>query len=208
MRTGRGGIIPGRQGRRLRQGLVLLIVSLLLPGVGCKGGGSSGNDAVPCTSISFTGALGSPTSGDVFLFSSGSSCDAVDISVLVTNLSGIFTVGFEINYPSSVIAYQSFSPGPLLQQGSPPIAPQFFVTNPSPGDIVVSGTLFRPDPSVSAVGNAIFITFHFVKLASGSGPLDFHTGGGGSISNQIIDENGTVVAATFGPGHGGVVEVP
>jgi len=73
---------------------------------------------------------------------------------------------------------------------------------------MVSGTLFRPDTSVSATGNAIFITFHFVRLSSGSGTVDFNTSSGGSINNQIIDENGTVVAASFGPGHGGVVQVP
>jgi hypothetical protein len=187
---------------------VPVIALLLVLGLACKGKGNDGNDAIPCTSISYTGSIGTPGAGDVYLLSLGSSCDSVDISVLVTNLSGIFTVGFEVDYPSSLIGYQSFTPGPLLQQGSPPIAPQFFVTNLSPGVIIVSGTLFRPDTSVSATGNAIFITFHFVRLASGSGAVDFNTGSGGSINNQIIDENGTVVAASFGPGHGGVVQVP
>ena len=66
--------------------------------------------------------------------------------------AGVYVPGGLVTYPSSVIGYQSFTPGPLLQQGSPPTAPQFFVTNPSPGEVMVSGTLFRPDSSVSAVG--------------------------------------------------------
>jgi len=192
--------------RRLLTGVAPLGVLLLVLGLGCKGGKGNGDDVMPCTPIAFAPSIGSPGAGDVYLLSPISSCDSVDISVLVTNLSGIFTVGFEINYPSSVIEYQSFSPGPLLQKGSPPIPPQFFVTNPSPGDIVASATLFRPDSSVSAVGSASLITFHFVKVASGVGTVDFNTGG--SINNQIIDENGSVVAASFGPGHGGVVQVP
>ena len=201
-------MIPKRQNRRLPERAAAVVALLLVLGLSCKGKGSGGNDVIPCTSISYTGSIGTPAAGDVYLLSLGSSCDSVDISVLVTNLSGIFTVGFEVDYPSSVIGYQSFTAGSLLQQGSPPIPPQFFVNNPSPGVIIVSGTLFRPDTSVSATGNAIFITFHFVKVASGSGPVDFNTGSGGSINNQVIDENGAVVAASFGPGHGGVVQVP
>jgi hypothetical protein len=177
---------------------------LLISGLGCKGGG--GNDVAPCDSIVFTPAVGSPTAGDVFLFSTGSSCDMIDVSVLVTDLSGIFTVGFTIDYPSTLIAYQGFSAGTLLAQGSPPTAPQYFVTTPSAGVLVVSGTLFRPDASVSATGSAIFITLHFLRVAGGTGTVDFDMGG--SITNQIIDENGTVVAASFGPGHGGAIQVP
>ncbi len=200
-------MIPKRPKRGLAERAAPVVALLLVLGLACKGKGNNGDDVIPCTSISYAGSIGTPGAGDVYLLSLGSSCDTVDISVLVTNLSGIFTVGFEITYPPSVIGYQSFTPGPLLQQGSPPTPPRFFVTNPSPGEVMVSGTLFRPDSSVSAVGNAIFITFHFVRVASGSGTVDFNTGGG-SINNQIIDDNGSVVAASFGPGHGGVVQVP
>ena len=196
-----------RRESRRHGSVALLGVFLLALGLGCTGSGNNndGNSVIPCNSISLTGTLGSPAAGDVYLLSSSSNCDVIDIGVWVTNLSGIFTVGFELTYPSSIIEYQSFSPGPLLYRGTPPIAPLFFVT-PSPGDLVVSGTLFRPDPSVSAVGNATFITLHFVKVASGSGNIDFNTSG--AINNQIIDQNGIVVAASFGPGHGGVVMVP
>ena len=200
-------MIPKRRTRGLPERAAPVVALLLVLGLACKGKGNNGDDVIPCTSISYAGSIGTPAAGDVYLLSLGSSCDSVDVSVLVTNLSGIFTVGFEINYPSSVIGYQSFTPGPLLQQGSPTTAPYFLVTNPSPGVIMVSGTLFRPDSSVSATGNAIFITFHFVRVSSGSGTIDFNTGSG-AINNQIIDENGTVVAASFGPGHGGVVQVP
>jgi len=184
-------------------GLLLLVL-----GLGCKGAGKDGNSVTPCPSISFASSLSSPAAGDVSLASGASSCDAVDIGVLVTNLSGIFTVGFDLLYPSSIIAYQGFSAGPLLYQGSPPIAPLFFVQKPSPGEIVASGTLFRPDSDVSAINSATFITLHFVRVASGSGSLDFNTGPGSTINNQIIDDSGTIVTATFGPGHGGVVQVP
>ena len=180
----------------------LLLVGL---GLGCSKGGG-GNDVTPCTPMLFSASLTSPAAGDVSLASSSASCDVVDIETRVTDLSGIFTVGFTLTYPSSAIEYQGFTAGALLYQGNPPTAPQFFVTNPSPGTLVVSGTLFRPDSSVSAVGSATFITFHFVRVASGTQNVDFNMSG--SITNQIIDANGTVVAASFGPGHGGTIQVP
>jgi hypothetical protein len=181
-------------------GLLLLAFNL-----GCSKSGGR-NDVTPCTPMLFSASLASPAPGDVSLASTSSSCDVVDIEARVTDLSGIFTVGFTLSYPSTFIEYQGFTAGGLLYQGSPPTPPQFFVTNPSPGELVVSGTLFRPDSSVSAVGSATFITLHFVRMASGSGAVDFDMGG--SITNQIIDQNGSVVAASFGPGHGGTIQVP
>jgi hypothetical protein len=196
-------MISKRRRRGLPERAAPVVALLLALGLACKGKGNNGDDVIPCTSITYAGSIGTPAAGDVSLLSLGSSCDSVDISALVTNLSGIFTIGFEVDYPSSVIAYQSFTAGPLLLQGSPTIAPLFLVHNDSPGVLMVSGTRFRPDSSVSATGNAIFITFHFARVASGSGAVDFS-----GTTNQIIDENGAVVAASFGPGHGGVVQVP
>jgi hypothetical protein len=193
----------GLRGAAAPVGLFLLVL-----GLGCKGPGKDGNSVTPCASISFTASLSSPAAGDVSLAPGASSCDRVDIGVLVTNLSGIFTIGVDLLYPSSIIAYQGFSAGPLLYQGSPPIAPQFFVMNPSPGEIAVSGTLFRPDSDVTATNSATFITLHFVRVVSGSGGLDFNTGPGSLINNQIIDDTGTIITASFGPGHGGVIQVP
>jgi hypothetical protein len=190
--------------RLLKNGALAGLLLVLL-GLGCSKGGG-GNDVTPCTPMLFSASLTSPAAGDVSLASSSGSCDEVDIEARVTDLSGIFTVGFTINYPSSVIEYQGFTAGPLLSQGNPSTAPLFIVTNPSPGELVVSGTLFRPDSSVSAVGSATFITFHFVRVASGTQNVDFNMGG--AIANQIIDANGNVVAASFGPGHGGTIQVP
>ena len=73
---------------------------------------------------------------------------------------------------------------------------------------MVSGTLFRPDSSVSAVGSVSFISLHFVKAASGSGTLDFDTSSTSTVSEQIIDADGNLVSASFGPGHGGTLLVP
>ncbi len=194
------------RGRRLRAGAPLAAILIALA-PGCNSGGGGGNSVTPCTSISFTSSITSLSAGDVYLLSRSSSCDEVDISVMVRNLSGIFTVGFEITYPSSILAYQSNTAGPLLYQGNPPTAPLFLVNSSSPGDLVVSGTLFRPDASVTASGDAMFITLHFMKVAAGTGTVDFDLGSGGS-ANQIIDDNGNAVGASFGPGHGGVVLVP
>ena len=202
-----GGALVSRTGRGLLKAGAPLGAILVVVGLGCNGGGG-GDSVTPCTSISFTSSITNLSAGDVYLLSRSSSCDQVDVSVMVRNLSGIFTVGFEISYPSAILAFpatQGFTAGPLLYQGNPPIAPLFIVNNASPGGLVVSGTLFRPDGSVTASGDAMFITLHFVKVASGTDTVDFNLGSGG---NQIIDDSGNTVSAFFGPGHGGVVQVP
>jgi len=206
--SGGAPVSRSRPGRSLLKAGTALGAILVALGLGCNGGGGGGNSVTPCASISFTSSITNLSAGDVYLLSRSSSCDQVDVSVMVRNLSGIFTVGFEITYPSAILAFpatQGFTAGPLLYQGNPPIAPLFIVNNASPGGLVVSGTLFRPDGSVTASGDAMFITLHFVKVASGTDTVDFNLGSGG---NQIIDDNGNAVSASFGPGHGGVVQVP
>lgn len=184
-------------------------LALLLTLGGCKGGGGdSGNSVTPCTGIAFTQLLQSPAAGDVYLHVTNTTCTSMDVGVFVTNLSGIFTVGFELTYPASVIQYQSYGAGPLLNKDNPLTPAQFFVSTPGSGILLVSATRFRPDPSVSAVGSEMLITLHFLKLASGAGVMDFDTSSSSLVSDQIIDDTGTVVPASFGPGHGGNVLVP
>lgn len=199
--------VPKKAGHRGRAFVCRLALVLTL--AGCKGGGSEdGNSVTPCTAIIFGQSLQTPAAGDVYLRAINASCTTLDMGVLVANLSGIWTVGFDLKYPASILQYQSFAPGPLLNKDNPPVPAGFFVTTPSSGTIVVSATRFSPDPSLSAVGSELLITLHFVKVASGSGSLDFDTSLSSLVSDEILDDAGNIVASSFGPGHGGSVLVP
>ncbi len=186
-------------------------LAALLTLVGCKGGGDhgNGNSVQPCTAIIFTPAISSsPPNGSVYLRSATSTCTSIDVGVFIANLSGIYTVGFDLTYPANLLQYQGFIAGPLLFKGSPTVPPLLAVQNPTPGRLVAYGTRFRPDTSVAAVGSEVLVIFHFVKVAGGSGTIDFDSSSASLVSEEIIDDSGNVAAASFGPGHGGVALVP
>jgi hypothetical protein len=160
---------------------------------------------VTCTALSFNRALVSPSSGDVYFEQSTTSCSTIDVSVLISNLTGIWTVGFDMTFPSSLIDYQSFTTGPLLLKGNPLNTPVVVVT-PSSGVLDVAMSRLGSDPPVSASGSEVLITFRFVRVASGAGTIDFRSGAGSS--ERVLDDSGISRPAVFTPGHGGVVTVP
>lgn len=185
------------------------ISTFLIGSVLACGGGGGGDDSNPvnCTSLSFGRALATPTPGDVYMDQAGSSCSTIDVNILVSNLSGIFTAGFDLTYPSAVLAYQSYTLGPLLQKGGP-ATPPFVILTPSPGVLEVTMTRFGPDAPVSASGSEGLIVLHFRRIAAGVGMIDFNTGGGSAVSESILDDNGVARPALFAPGHGGMVTAP
>ncbi len=197
-----------RKGDR-RSAVLLAVIITFLSGA-CAGGGGSEEDSGPAcvTELSFASAISPVSDGDVYLQESANTCTTVDVSVLVANLSGIWTVGFDLTYPSAQVRYVSFTQGPLLKKGSPANQPFFFVSNPSDGTLQVTMTRFPPDPSVSAVGAEALITFRFSKVAVGTGMIDFDSSVGSTVDESIQDENGSARPASFGPGHGGLVTVP
>jgi hypothetical protein len=199
------------RGRRIFKQLLftsfLIGIGCALLSASCKGGGGSDNSSVSCTDMTFTAADAAPADGDIFLASGLNSCTTLEVRVVVRNLSGIFTAAFDLTYPAGVVQYQSYTAGPLLTKGSPSVPPFFNVT-PITGGVQVSMTRFAPDPSVSAVGSELLLTLRFNKVAFGSGMIDFNTGPGSLISEEILDENGSTRPASFVPGQGGLVMVP
>jgi hypothetical protein len=183
-------------------------VALLACAVAC-GGGGGGDDEAPviCPDLSFVRALVTPSSGDVYFEQSIGNCSSIEVSVLVSNLSGIFTAGFDLTFPSSLLQYDSYTLGPLLLKGNPQTAP-FVLVTPMPGGLQVSMTRFGPDPPVTAVGSEALITFKFMRTSSGAGAIDFDTNSGSAVGESILDDSGVARPAVFAPGHGGMATVP
>ena len=191
-------------GRLSRLPLICAAVTLIV--CGCSGGGG-GSDPVTCTSLSFDRALATPSSGDVYLNQAAGTCSTIDIAVLVNNLTGIWSVSFDISYPTGLLAYQSFTVGPLLQKGAPLNAPVVVVTT-SGSDVQVTMSRLGSDPPVGATGSESLITLSFARVAAGSAAIDFDSSGGSSVGEIILDDHGATRPAVFGPGHGGMVVVP
>ncbi|HZM68773.1 MAG TPA: cohesin domain-containing protein [Candidatus Cryosericum sp.] len=202
----RGWTWAGRASTRLRAlGLGILVV-LCLPGCG-GGGGGDDSDPVICTNLAFDSVLFTPADGDVYFEEGTSTCTSLEVSVLVSNLSGIWTVGFDLTYPTTLLQYDSYSLGPLLQKGSP-VSPLFYNVSPIAGGLQVLLSRFAPDPPVAAVGSEELLTLRFKRIGPGAAAIDFNTGGGSIVSESILDDGGLPRPAVFAPGHGGMVTVP
>lgn len=201
----RGWAWTSRSTRLRSLGLGILVV-LCLPGCG-GGGGGDDSDPVVCTNLAFDSVLVTPSDGDVYFEESTSTCTDINIVVLVTNLNDIFTAGFDLTFPASLLQYDSFTLGPLLQKGNPLTDPFVNVT-PVPGGLQVLMTRFAPDPPVSAVGSEALITLRFKRIGPGAAAIDFNTSVGSTASESIVDDGGVSLPAVFAPGHGGMVTVP
>jgi hypothetical protein len=186
---------------------VLASVAIALLLAACSGGGG-GSDPVTCTSLSFDRALATPSAGDVYLEQAAGTCSTVDISVIVNGLSGIWSVSFDLVYPTALVQYQSYTLGPLLLKGNPQ-TPPLVVVQPTSGGLQVTMTRFLGDPNVSAVGSESLIVLRFQRVAAGTGLVDFDTSAGSTVGEVILNDQGQPAAsASFGPGHGGMVIVP
>lgn len=185
------------------------VASSLLLGA-CGGGGGGDSDSPTCSPITFDRAMVTPAAGDVYMDESTGTCSTIDIVILINNLSGIFTVSFDLTYPTSLLDYQSYSLGPLILKGNPTITPTVVVV-PTASGISVTATRWSPDAPVTASGSEAFLRLRFSKIGSGSGLVDFDTSAGSHVSEVVLDNTappGNVRPASFGPGHGGMVMVP
>jgi hypothetical protein len=187
-----------------RRAARLLLAPLVLALLAC--GGSEEDDDPGCLFVDFAPANLAPSDADVYLLEVGSSCTTVEVAVMIRNLSGIWTVGFDLTYPSANVTYTGYSLGPLLQQNS--TGPVIAIVTGSTGRVEVGLNRYPPDPAVTASGSAVLLTLRFSKVAGGSGMIDFDTSSGSAIAEQILDASGTPRPASFGPGHGGLVTVP
>ena len=186
--------------------LILLLAPML---TACSGGGDDdGPPPVACLDLDFIKAIGTVNAGSVYLRRSNNlSCSIVEVEVAISNLSSIFTVGFDLTYPGAVVEYDSAILGPLLQKDTP-TNPPFMIVTPGAGNVMVSVTRLAPDPSIGAVGSEVLLTLKFRKVATGTGVIDFDSSGSSAVNEIVQDENGVTRPATFGPDHGGMVVVP
>ena len=167
----------------------------LLPA--CKGGGddSGGSDPLSCMlNTSFDAP--SHATGTVTLQTYSNPCGELNLNVVFTGVSNIFTVGFDITYPSGTFSFNGFTQGPLLKQGSPATPPYFSVTETSPGRIAVFASRFSPDGSVSVTGETFLLTLRFTAVMIGQGPIAFDLSST-PVQEQVLNDSGGAVSVTF-----------
>lgn len=175
-------------------GLLLLATTMLI--AACGGSADSGSgDPLSCSlNTSFSGRATAP--GTIILQMSAASCASLDLDVVFTGISGVFTVGFDITYPTAILAFNGYTQGPLLKQGSPATPPYFNVTELSPGRIAVFATRFSPDGGVDSSGAGTLMTLRFRATALGEGPVVFDLASS-PVQEQVLNASGGSVSASF-----------
>jgi hypothetical protein len=186
-------------------GCALFSVAFLA--VGCGGGGGGDSDVAPCTTLTFDRALTAPGNGDVYFQQANSTCSTIDVSVVISNLNGIWTTSFDIAYPANLLDFDDYELGPLLKKG-PPVNPPQVILNDNPGNLEVTASRFGSDPDVDAVGSETLIVLKFRRVSPGAGGIDFDTSGTSPVAEVVLNRNGNVRPAIFSPGHGGMAMVP
>jgi hypothetical protein len=162
----------------------------------------------PCKPLSIAPRLTVPAAGDVFLRAGTASCDTIELEVAVHGLAGIFTVAFDLSYPTATLRYEGYAEGTLLTRGPPRQAPLFLVREPIPGTLQVTMTRFAPDAGVTTETTDGLVRLRFHRVTAGTAEIDFLSGTTSTIAERIVDAQGQVVSARFAPGHGATVTIP
>ena len=161
-----------------------------------------------CSPLTFRNSLQEPRPGDLYLRAGRATCTSLEIEIAAQDVSGIFTVGFDLAYPADQLKFEGHAAGPLLTQNAPRTPPLVLARGAGAGRVQVSITRFAPDGSAAAEGSEVVLTLRFSRLAAGTGSIDFGFEPGSGVAERILDDQGEPVTARFGPGHGGTVVVP
>jgi hypothetical protein len=162
----------------------------------CSGGDDDGGDPLSCSlNTSFAGRT--QQSGAVILQMVSNPCRELNLDVVFTGVSSIFTVGFDITYPASIFTFDGFTEGPLLKQGSPAMPPIFSVTESPPGRTAVFATRLSPDRDVSVVGSSVLLTLRFKAASIGEGAIVFDPASS-PVEEQVRDDQGALVLNATG----------
>jgi hypothetical protein len=187
--------LPWRRTLRTRLTLLLLIPLALLA---CSSDKAEDDDGDPLSCSLNTVFVGRQLeNGAVVLRSESTPCGELNLEVALASVPNIFTVGFDITYPTGTFLFDSYTEGPLLKQGSPATPPLFNVTHdPATGRIQVFATRFNPDAGVSATSAAVLMTLSFRAVAPGEGPIVFDLATT-PVEELILDSSGNPVTASF-----------
>ena len=175
---------------------LLLLLPLLLLACASSKEEDNGGDPLGCT-LNTSFVERSVQSGSVILRTESTPCAELNLDVAFNGVSDIFTVGFDLTYPTGVFTFDGYTEGPLLKQGPPATPPFFSVTHdPGTGRILVFATRFSPDAAVNSSGSSVLLTLHFNALAAGQGAVLFDLSAS-PVQEQVLNDSGGAVSVTF-----------
>jgi len=192
------------RGARLLALSGVLAVALLTVVTGCGGGGGGGGSPSepptptptpgptptpapsPGAGITFTAASAGP--GVVLGQGAGTSSTSLALEVRAAQVTGLYGVAFDLDYPSAALRYQSVTAGPFLGS-SGQLSLQ--VVESATGHLVVGVTRLGSVPGVD--GSGVLLTLTFAPVANGTGAFTFSR-------NAAYKNDGSVLSVPWGAG--------
>lgn len=167
----------GRGARLLRlSGLRCLAVTAAatLVAAACGGGGGGGGgggtptDPTPLPGITLTA---SPPAGAGIALgtSTRSTSSLLVLEVRASQVTGLYGVAFDLQYPAALLDYQSFRQGSFLTAGGAVVSTQ--VSESAPGNLVVGVSRLGNVGGTS--GSGVLLEIELLAAGSGNGGLSF-----------------------------------
>jgi hypothetical protein len=175
--------------------LVALIALLLLaPACGGGGGGGGGptDPSPPQPAITLT-----PTGGSTNLAlaqSARSTTTTLVVEVRAVNVSGLYGVAFDLDYPAGVLRYQALRAGSFLQTGGAQVSTQVFES--TTGHLVVG--VSRLGNVTGATGTGVLLELELTASQAGTGSFSF-------TNNSAFNAAGSPLNLSWGGGTVAVV---
>jgi hypothetical protein len=148
--------------------LAIAMAGVLAVAYGCGGGSSPISDAC----LQFT-AAGAPAAGKVVARqASGSTCAAVGIECVMSDVSDVYAASFTLVYPASVMNYIGFlATDSALAEGGVRVD---VIAGDQPGRLTIGITRVGSTSGVNVTGTGVLLRLDFEKVGNGgSGNVTF-----------------------------------
>jgi hypothetical protein len=145
--------------KRLGTALVLALVSVLCACGGGGGGAVGGGGGSTNVNAAFVADVPSPGADSVSLAEASSSGAAVTVAVNLTDVSGVYSAGFDLTFDSSRVSFEGYSPGTVLEQGGN--SATYAVNQVTAGRIRVGATRQGNASEVNVTGSQAVIRLNF-----------------------------------------------
>jgi predicted outer membrane repeat protein len=172
--------VTSRGGRRVAIRVFCLLAAVT---VACGGdGGGGGGPTPPPAGITFTATGGATTNALNLGLASGSSTTVLRLDLSAQNVTNLYGVAFDLNYPSQVLSFNGATQGSFLTGTATSL--QF--EEPTPGRLVIGLTRLGAVPGAS--GSGVLLTLQFASRGTaGSGAFTFQ-------SNTAFNSSGGAIA--------------
>jgi hypothetical protein len=148
----------------------LLATALLISTLGllpaCGGGSPGTNQVIDSTCLTFEAAASPAPSTIAARQGSGSTCDVLAVELVLTDVSDVLTVAFDVDFDDSLASYQDVSVA-----GSALGSDAEVLKDPSEGHVTVTLTHLTTGVDFNGTGLLATVVFRKLSGASGSGPL-------------------------------------